>query len=143
MTKIIEQFKFTSTNGAVDVALYRDDTDGYGVEIISEDHGLYRHTFGNHSVECYNVAYSWFNTLKIMAEESEAEFTALLYPSISLSEDAHLSDSELNIIHDIMSDIFDALGAHPLNDIVLDDVRSHYKNDAQAPLWVDDVVGRG
>lgn len=143
MAKVIEQFKYTNQDGNIDVLLYCDDDEGYGVEIISDDHGLSDYAFGNNSVECYNMAYSWFQTLKVMVDESDAEFNALLYPSIILPEDERISDDDLDIVHNIVSDIYDTLGGHPLNDIVLDDVRSFYNNDTKAPLWVSQVVNVG
>lgn len=143
MAKVIEQFKHTNQDGNIDVLLYCDDDEGYGVEIISDDHGLSDYAFGNNSVECYNMAHCWFQTLKVMAEESDDEFNALLYPSIILPEDEPISDDDLDIVHNIASDIFGALGAHPLNEIALDDVRSFYNSDTKAPLWVNQVVNIG
>lgn len=140
MAKVIEQFKYVDQDGNIDVLLYCDDDEGYGVEIISDDHGLSDYAFGNNSVECYNMAHCWFQTLKVMSEESDAKFNALLYPSITLPEDERISDDDLDIVYNIISDIYDTLGAHPLNDIVLDDVRSFYNSDTKAPLWVNQVA---
>lgn len=140
MAKVIEQFKYVDQDGDIDVLLYCDDDEGYGVEIISDDHGLSDYAFGNNSVECYNMAHCWFQTLKVMSEESDAKFNALLYPSITLPEDERISDDDLDIVYNIISDIYDTLGAHPLNDIVLDDVRSFYNSDTKAPLWVNQVA---
>lgn len=145
MTKIIQQFKYlglklTEQDGDIDVLLYCDDDEGYGVEIIKGDHTLSDYAFGNNSVECYNMAHCWFNTLMVMAEESDVEFNVLLYPSIILPEDERISDDDLNIVHKIIADIYDTLGGHPLNEIVLDDVRSFYNSDTLAPLWVRQVV---
>ena len=140
MAKVLNQFKFTDQNGDIDVLLYCDDDEGYGVEIISDDLGLSDYAFGNNSVECHNMAHCWFNTLKVTAEESDAEFNALLYPSIILPEDEHISDDDLDIVHNIIADIYGTLGGHPLNEIVLDDVRSFYNSDTKTPLWVSQVA---
>ena len=140
MAKVLNQFKFTDQDGDIDVLLYCDDDEGYGVEIISDDRGLSDYAFGNNSVECHNMAHCWFNTLKVTAEESDAEFNALLYPSIILPEDERISDEDLDIVHNIIADIYDTLGGHPLNEIVLDDVRSFYDSDTKTPLWVSQVA---
>ena len=140
MAKVKQQFKYVDRDGNIDVLLYCDDDEGYGVEIISDDSTLADYAFGNNSVECYNMAHCWFQTLMVMAEESDAEFNTLLYPSIILPEDEPISDDDLDIVHNIISDIYDALGAHPLNEIALDDVRSFYDSDTKAPLWVNQVV---
>ena len=140
MAKVKQQFKYIDKDGNIDVLLYCDDDEGYGVEIISDDSTLSDYAFGNNSVECYSIAHCWFQTLMVMAEESDAEFNTLLYPSIILPEDEPISDDDLDIVHNIISDIYDALGAHPLNEIALDDVRSFYDSDTKAPLWVNQVT---
>ena len=140
MAKVKQQFKYVDRDGNIDVLLYCDDDEGYGVEIISDDSTLADYAFGNNSVECYNMAHCWFQTLMVMAEESDADFNALLYPSIILPEDEPISDDDLDIIHNIISDIYDELGSHPLNEIALDDVRSFYDSDTKAPLWVNQVA---
>ena len=140
MAKVKQQFKYVDRDGDIDVLLYCDDDEGFGVEIISGDSTLADYAFGNNSVDCYNMAHCWFQTLMVMAEESDAEFNALLYPSIILPENEPISDDDLDIVHDIISDIFDTLDGHPLNEIALDDVRSFYDSDTKAPLWVNQVV---
>ena len=140
MAKVKQQFKYVDRDGDIDVLLYCDDDEGFGVEIISGNSTLADYAFGNNSVDCYNMAHCWFQTLMVMAEESDAEFNALLYPSIILPEDEHISDDDLDIVHNIISDIYDTLGGHPLNETVLDDVRSYYDSDTKAPLWINQVA---
>lgn len=140
MTKVVEQFKHTNQDGDIDVILYNDDNKGYGVEIISDDRTLANYAFGNDSVECHNVVYGWYHTLMATADhQSDAEFKALLHPSITLPKDKHISDDDLDIVHNIISDIYDTLGGHPLNKTVLNVIRNLYKSDAPAPLWVSQV----
>lgn len=140
MAKVINQFEFTDQDEDIEVLLYCDDDEGYGVEIMEGDLSLADYTFGNNSVECHNMAYCWFQTLMVMVDESDAEFNIVLYPSITLPEDERISDDDLDIVHNIIADIYDTLGGHPLNDIVLDDVRSYYNSDTPAPLWVSQVL---
>lgn len=142
MAKVINQFNFTDQDGDIVVLLYCDDDEGYGVEIMENDCTISDYAFGNNSVECHNMAYCWFQTLMVTAEEAEeSEFNGLLYPSITLPEDAHISDEDLDVVYNIIADIYDTLGGHPLNEIVLDDVRSYYDSDTKTPLWVSQVQG--
>lgn len=146
MAKVIEQFKLkqfklSDQDGDIDILLYCDDDEGYGVEIIDGDSSLADYAFGNNSVECHNMAYCWFNTLRVMYEETDDAFITLLYPSIILPEDKLLSEDDLDIVYSIIADIYDTLGGHPLNEIILDDVRSYYDSDTKTPLWVSQVQG--
>lgn len=145
MAKVIQQFKclglkLTDQDGDINVRLYCDDDEGYGVEIIDGDSSLADYAFGNNSVECHNMAYCWFNTLQVMYEETDDAFITLLYPSIILPEDKLISEDDLDVVYSIIADIYDTLGGHPLNEIALDDVRSFYNSDTPAPLWTRQVV---
>lgn len=141
MAKVIEQFKYTNQDENFDVLLYRDEEEGYGVEILLNDHRLANYAFGNDSVECHNVVYGWYHTLMATADhQSGAEFKALLHPSIIMPENKRISDDDLDVIHNIISDTYDTIGGHPLNKAVLNVTRTLYKSDAPTPVWVSQVV---
>lgn len=141
MAKVIEQFKYTNQDENFDVLLYRDDEEGYGVEILLNDHRLANYAFGNDSVECHNVVYSWYHTLMATVDhQSDAEFKALLYPSIILPDNKRISDDDLDIINNIIADGIDTLGGNPLSESVTNVIRNLYKSDAPTPVWVSQVV---
>lgn len=141
MAKVIEQFKHTNQDGNFDVLLYRDVEEGYGVEIQLNNHRLANYAFGNDSVECHNVVYGWYHTLMATADhQSDAEFKALLHPSIILPDNKRISDDKLDVIHNIISDTVDTIGGNPLSESVTNVIRGLYKSDAPTPVWVSQVA---
>lgn len=62
MTTVKDQWQIQVSSGHVDIIWYADNLGNYGVEVISEDHGLIDFLF-DASIESYSISHAWYQVL--------------------------------------------------------------------------------
>lgn len=135
MTKIKEQITLNLSEGPVDILWYADDETGYGVEVISEDHGLGDFVF-DHSIEGYSVSHAWYQVLSTVFNDQLLNLTG----DVNILDNANITRLAI-----ILETCVRELGYNPLDPLHLSSLHasSGYPLQPESkPDWVLAIKNR-